>query len=177
MAFDESFTTTDSSGATVELIPGGTEVKVTYESALQYAELIETARLNECTEAYKCMRKGMSAIIPIDLLNLFSWKQVETLVCGAPDIDIDILMENTDYEGCAAGDQHIRFFWEVLREFSPKERSLFLKFVWGRSRLPAGKNFRHMKITRYNPSGNVDNYMPISHTCFFTIDLPAYTNK
>jgi hypothetical protein len=74
MAFDESFTTTDSSGATIELLPGGSEMRVSYESALQYAELIERARLNECTEAYKCMRKGMSAVIPIDLLNLFSWK-------------------------------------------------------------------------------------------------------
>jgi hypothetical protein len=49
MAFDESFTTTDSSGATVELIPGGSEIKVAYETALQYAELIERARLEECT--------------------------------------------------------------------------------------------------------------------------------
>ena len=119
----------------------------------------------------------MSAVVPMDYLNLFSWRQVQTLVCGAPDIDIDILKSNTDYEGCNENDQHIQFFWEVLREMDSKERSLFLKFVWGRSRLPSGRDWKHMKITRYNPPGQVNNYMPITHTCFFTIDLPAYTTK
>ena len=34
-----------------------------------------------------------------------------------------------------------------------------------------------MTITRYDPPGQVNNYMPISHTCFFSIELPAYTSK
>lgn len=29
-----------------------------------------------------------------------------------------------------------QWFWEVLEAFSPLERSLFLRFVWGRTRLP-----------------------------------------
>jgi len=119
----------------------------------------------------------MSAVVPSDYLNLFSWKQVEILVCGAANIDIEILKVNTDYEGCSATDAHILLFWEALTEMIPKERTLFLKFVWGRSKLPSGRDWRHMKITRYNPPGVVNNYLPVSHTCFFTIDLPAYTNK
>ena len=87
---------------------------------------------------------------------------MQTLVCGASDIDIDIdiLKSNTDYEGCNENDQHIQFFWEVLREMDSKERSLFLKFVWVRSRLPSGRDWKHMKITRYYPSGQVNNCMP-----------------
>lgn len=30
----------------------------------------------------------------------------------------------------------IMWFWDVLEEFSNEERSLFLRFVWGRTRLP-----------------------------------------
>lgn len=30
----------------------------------------------------------------------------------------------------------IQWFWEVMEEFSNQERSLFLRFVWGRTRLP-----------------------------------------
>jgi len=30
----------------------------------------------------------------------------------------------------------VRWFWEVMEEFSHVERSLFLRFVWGRTRLP-----------------------------------------
>jgi len=34
MAFEEKFTTTDSSGATIELVPGGSDVAVTFENAV-----------------------------------------------------------------------------------------------------------------------------------------------
>ena len=30
----------------------------------------------------------------------------------------------------------VQWFWEVMDEFSNPERSLFLRFVWGRTRLP-----------------------------------------
>ena len=30
----------------------------------------------------------------------------------------------------------VTWFWEVMEEFSLAERSLFLRFVWGRTRLP-----------------------------------------
>lgn len=177
MAYDEKFTTRDSSGREVELFPGGKEKSVTYENCGEYADLVVKLRLNENPKAYSKLREGISASVPLDYLNLFSWKQLETLVCGTVDVDVDILKENTDYEGCGLSDQHIQHFWEILKEFSQKERSLFLKFVWGRSRLPSGKDWKHMKITRYNPNGPVNNFMPVTHTCFFTIDLPAYTNK
>ena len=177
MAYEETFTTRDSSGRIIELIENGKDIPVTFDNCGEYGQLIVKKRLEEHPIAYNRIRDGMSAVVPIDYLNLLSYKQLETLVCGATNIDIDILKENTEYEGCSASDQHIGFFWEVLKEFSPKEKSLYLKFVWGRSRLPSGKDWKHMKITRSNPSGPVNNYMPVSHTCFFTLDLPAYTNK
>mmetsp|Transcript_7887 Transcript_7887/g.7758 ORF Transcript_7887/g.7758 Transcript_7887/m.7758 type:complete len:270 (-) Transcript_7887:37-846(-) len=176
-AYDEKFTTKDSSGREVELIPDGKEKQVTFHNAGEYADLIEKYRLNENPKAYEAIRNGISAVVPIDYLNLFSWKQIEILVCGAANIDIEILKANTDYEGCTATDPHILLFWESLTEMIPKERTLFLKFVWGRSKLPSGRDWKHMKITRYNPPGQVNNYLPISHTCFFTIDLPPYTTK
>ena len=177
MAYDEKFAAKDSSGREVELVPGGKDLTVTYDNCGQYADLMAKMRLSESDKAIQKIRQGISAVIQIDLLNLFSWRQVETLVCGTVDVDVDILKENTDYEGCGLSDQHIQYFWEVLREFSQIERSLYLKFVWGRKRLPSGKDWSHMKVTRYNPAGPVNNYMPVSHTCFFTLDLPAYTTK
>ena len=71
----------------------------------------------------------------------------------------------------------IKGFWRVLSEFSPKERSLFLRFVWGRSKLPAGKEFKRFQITYKAVSGPADQYLPVSHTCFFTLDLPEYTSE
>jgi hypothetical protein len=175
---DEVFTTRLSNNDLVELVPNGSSQHVTFENCLEYAKLTLSARLNEASSYYHLIRKGMSAVIPMDLLNLFSWKQVETLVCGAVDIKIDILRANTEYSnGANESDPHIGYFWEVLTEMTAKERQLFLKFVWGRSRLPASKTFTHMKITKLIPRGPVDSYLPVTHTCFFTIDLPPYNSK
>jgi len=174
---DENFTTADSSLRTIELIENGSEVPVTYHNAQEYAGLVEKCRLSEGEPQYAAIRKGMSAIIPMNLLSLFNWKQVETKVCGTIDINVDILMERTEYESVDRSAPHIAIFWEVIREMTPKERSLFLRFVWGRSRLPAGKNFKKFKITPMNVGGNVDGHLPVSHTCFFQLDLPAYSTK
>ena len=177
-AFDgETFTTRDSSGRTVELCPDGANRLVTFENALEYADLLEKQRLTEAGAAYAAIRKGMSAIVPMNLLYMFSWKQVETLVCGAADINVDVLKGNTAYDGLSDSSPQIQMFWEVFREMTGKERSLFIRFVWGRSRLPAGKDFKQFKITNKSVSGIVDNYLPVSHTCFFTLDLPCYTSK
>jgi E3 ubiquitin-protein ligase HERC2 len=92
-------------------------------------------------------------------------------------VNIDILMEMTNYEGIDSTANHVKWFWEVLREVTPKDRQLFLRFVWGRSRLPQGKNFKRFKLTALNKGGNEDGYLPVSHTCFFQLDLPTYSSK
>jgi len=81
---------------------------------------------------------------------------VQTKVCGTADVNVDILMENTEYESINKEAPHVLMFWEVLREMSPQERTLFLRFVWGRTRLPAGKNWKKFKLTPLNQSGNID---------------------
>ena len=171
------FTTQDSSGRITELVEGGRERPVTYSTASEYADLVERKRLTESAAIYVAVRRGISAIVPINLLNMFNWKQVEVMVCGAPDINLDLFMKNTEYDGIERGAPCVGFFWEVLREFTPQQRSLFLRFVWGRSRLPASGDFRKFKLTRLNKGGNIDDYLPVSHTCFFQLDLPAYSTK
>lgn len=40
------------------------------------------------------------------------------------------------YKGVEPSASLIQWFWEVMESFSNTERSLFLRFVWGRTRLP-----------------------------------------
>lgn len=40
------------------------------------------------------------------------------------------------FAGIEATAPLVQWFWEVMDEFSNQERSLFLRFVWGRTRLP-----------------------------------------
>ena len=56
---------------------------------------------------------------------------------------------------------------------SDKDRSQFLRFTWGRSRLPKTEPWpRPFKLT-YNKMG--DEMLPIGHTCFFQLELPQYS--
>ena len=63
---------------------------------------------------------------------------------------------------------------------SPAEKSLFINFCSGRSRLPLSASDFPMNFRLVAPppqSGqNPDNYLPVVQTCFFSLSLPKYTN-
>lgn len=67
-----------------------------------------------------------------------------------------------------------------MEEFSNQERSLFLRFVWGRTRLPRtiadfrGRDFVLQVLDKYQPP---DYFLPESYTCFFLLKMPRYTSK
>lgn len=58
------------------------------------------------------------------------------MVCGSPEIPLALLKSVTTYKGVEPHSSLVRWFWEVMEEYSHVERSLFLRFVWGRTRLP-----------------------------------------
>lgn len=66
-----------------------------------------------------------------------------------------------------------KHFWAVLSAMTPELRCQFLRFVWGRSRLPLLRDGatwpRKFKITAR--SGDL---LPHSHMCFFHLELPRY---
>ena len=45
------------------------------------------------------VREGMSRVIPVPLLELFTGAELETMVCGSPDIPIKLLMAVATYKG------------------------------------------------------------------------------
>ena len=69
------------------------------------------------------------------------------------------------------------WLWEVLEELMAEERGFFLQFVWGRSRLPLNEAgfVERFKIQRFGRAP-ADRYFPVAHTCFFALELPAYSS-
>jgi hypothetical protein len=83
-------------------------------------------------EQVENMRKGMATIIPIQLLSLFTWQELELNVCGKNKIDIQLLRENTRYQsGFSDEDEHVQMMWRVLESFSV--RLLFNPFAFSLS--------------------------------------------
>ncbi|KAJ1492349.1 hypothetical protein T484DRAFT_3640833 [Baffinella frigidus] len=147
------------------------------------------ARLHESAVQLARMRAGLCSIVPEPLLALLTAEDLERRVCGSPEIDVASLQRHTRYRGGVTGDQpHVLLFWQVLEEFEQADRRLFLRFAWGRERLPLESDYTEqseMKV-RARPScwregglffGDNDHVLPEAETCFFIIKLPKYRTK
>ena len=79
----------------------------------------------------------MGEVINLAHFSLFQWYELETLVCGSPDVDVEVLRKHTTYRaGLTVNHPVSRNLFKALASFSNEERRLFLRFVWGRNRLP-----------------------------------------
>ncbi|KAA0152184.1 hypothetical protein FNF29_04050 [Cafeteria roenbergensis] len=101
--------------------------------------------------AIAAMARGMLTQVPGPLLRLFAVRELSEGVAGVGDVDVAELRRGTLYEGQAsslgegmathkpAARQRgvVNMFWRILEGFTARERALYLRFVWGRSRLPS----------------------------------------
>jgi len=175
---DQKFVTCLSDGTEIELVPGGKNKIITKENAKEYVELVMKARLSEFDRQMKAIKQGIGMVFPPFLMKIYTWKDLEYKVCGKPTIDLVHLKAITKYSGCSEDDETVKRFWRVLETFSDEERSLYLKFVWGRSRLPlVDEKFGDKHTIKLITPQNCDGSLPIAHTCFFTIDIPRYSSE
>ena len=56
-------------------------------------------------------------MIPLELLHMFDPAELEVLVCGSDDINVEFLKSVTEYDGVSATDPHIVMFWYVQHWF------------------------------------------------------------
>ena len=87
-------------------------------------------------------------------------------------MSVEVLKQHTVYTGWTEEHEVVQRFWRVMKELGNKDRSSFLRFVWGRSRLPKVVWPRPFKL---NHSEAGTDRLPIAHTCFFQLDLPQYS--
>ncbi|PZC79825.1 hypothetical protein B5X24_HaOG215814 [Helicoverpa armigera] len=154
--------------------------RVTPDNKDEYVQLALHYRLHEFDEQVRAVRDGMSRVVPAPLLALFTAADLETLVCGSPDIPVHSLRASATYKGIEPNAPLVQWFWEVMEELSGSERALFLRFVWGRTRLPRApqdprqRDFVLQVLDKYQPP---DHFLPESYTCFFLLKMPRYSCK
>ena len=118
-------------------------------------------------------------MVPPELISLFNEKELELLISGLPDIDLDDLQANTEYTNWRASDRNIEWFWTVLREFTKEEKANFLQFVSGTSKVPIGgfaqlQGMRGVQRFNIHRAYGGQGLLPAAHTCFNQLDLPEY---
>ena len=190
---------------THELIHGGKGVAVTDDNKISYMHAVAQFRMHtQIREQTAAFTRGFRAIIAPEWLHLFSPPEVVRLIAGDNNpLDLKDLRKHTHYYG-GFHDAHrvINWLWEILeKDFSPKERCLFLRFVTSCSKPPL-LGFQHLEPTfsiRCVEVGEDEddgdtvgsvlrgflalrkrdpvNRLPTASTCFNLLKLPNYQKK
>lgn len=80
-----------------------------------------------------------------DLIKLFNDHELELLISGLPEIDVDDLRANTEYSGYTAASPVIQWFWEVVRSLEKQDLALLVQFVTGTSKVPL-EGFKALQV-------------------------------
>lgn len=159
----------------IELIRGGKTKKVTLSNKAEFVELAKKWRLSEFNLQVESIRSGLTNVIPESIFSLLMGKELEELACGKQLLNVTILKQFTEYQGYSPEDKVIINFWNAINEFSNDERIAYLKYVWGRSRLPDPNIYKFIHTIAKTGSSNPDKRLPTATTCYFTLKLPNYS--
>jgi E3 ubiquitin-protein ligase HACE1 len=169
----------------IELKPGGNSIEVTDANKHEYVQLVTEMRMTQAIgHQIKSFREGFHEIIPHSLISLFDEYELELLMSGLPDIDVDDWERNTEYSGAYdATTPVIRWFWDVVHSYDKKNLATLLQFATGCSRVPFG-GFVNLVgatgLTKFTISSTeyTPNKLPTASTCFNLLKLPEYpTNE
>ena len=137
---EQTFSTEDERFGVItveDLIPGGRDIDVTNENKKEYVDLMVKWRIEKrISEQFQAFKEGFHELIPQDLINVFDERELELLIGGIAEIDVDDWKKHTDYRGYTESDEVIQFFWQTVRSWDGEQKSRLLQFTTGTSRIP-----------------------------------------
>ncbi|XP_054858178.1 E3 ubiquitin-protein ligase NEDD4 isoform X2 [Eublepharis macularius] len=121
-----------------ELKSGGSELVVTNENKHEYIYLVIQWRfVNRIKRQMAAFKEGFFELIPQDLIKIFDENELELLMCGLGDVDVNDWREHTKYKnGYCANHVVIQWFWKAVLLMDSEKRIRLLQFVTGTSRVP-----------------------------------------
>lgn len=166
----------------VPLKENGDKTSVTLENRKEFVQLSAQYRLySSIKEQIEALLGGFYEIIPKELISIFNEQEVELLISGTPDIDVDEWRAATEYNGYTSSDPVIVWWWRALKSFNREERAKVLSFATGTSRVPLGgfvdlQGVQGVQRFSIHRAYGDPSRLPQAHTCFNQIDLPQYTS-
>ncbi|XP_071239242.1 E3 ubiquitin-protein ligase HACE1 isoform X3 [Salvelinus alpinus] len=168
----------------VPLKPGGTSIIVTQDNKAEYVQLVTELRMTRAIQPQiNAFLHGFHTFIPPSLIQLFDEYELELLLSGMPEIDVQDWHRNTEYtSGYDLEEPVIQWFWKVVESLTQEERVLLLQFVTGSSRVPhggfaflmGGSGLQKFTIASVPYTSNL---LPTSSTCINMMKLPEYPSQ
>jgi E3 ubiquitin-protein ligase HUWE1 len=102
------------------------------------------------------------------LIRIFSEQELELLISGLPDIDVNAWKNNTELHGYSASDAVIQWWWRAVRSFDQTEKAKLLQFITGTSKVPL-EGFAHLQGVQGTQRFNIHkaygaDRLPAAHT-------------
>ena len=160
----------------IPLKKDGDKISVDINNKDEYVDLYLDWYFNKSIqEVFTSFEKGFYRVFSRDLSKILSPEELELIICGTQVLDFNELKRVCKYEEYNENDETIKYFWEVLLNFSEDEKKRFLSFVTGCDRAPID-GLGSLPITISNGGSDVEQ-LPSAHTCFNNLILPNYKNK
>ncbi|TVU05242.1 hypothetical protein EJB05_48400, partial [Eragrostis curvula] len=166
-----------------ELISGGKDTIVNSENRSNYIHLLIQDRFVNCTRdqlAYFSL--GFNSMfgrreLPKYFFEALDVEDFNQMLGGSKDtIDVKEWRAHTDYNGYRETSRRVKWFWKVVKAMTVEQQRLLLFFWTSVKYLPfdgfSGLGSR-LSIFR---SPNSCDHLPTSGTCFYKLNLPAYTS-
>ncbi|XP_072936483.1 E3 ubiquitin-protein ligase Su(dx) [Epargyreus clarus] len=162
-----------------ELKPSGDKERVTEANKEQYLQLVTQWRMTRgIEEQTSAFLDGFNEVVPLEWLKYFDERELELMLCGMQEVDVDDWARNTIYRHYTRTSKQVVWFWQFVRQMDNEKRARLLQFVTGTCRVPVGgfaelmgsngpQRFCIEKVGK-------DTWLPRSHTCFNRLDLPPY---
>lgn len=166
---------------THQLKNDGENELVTLVNKEEYISLLTDWRFTRGVEEQtKAFLDGFNEVVPLEWLRYFDEKELELMLCGMQEIDLNDWQKNTIYRHYTKNSKQIHWFWQVVKEMDNEKRIRLLQFVTGTCRLPVG-GFAELIGSNGPQKFCIDKvgketWLPRSHTCFNRLDLPPYKN-
>jgi hypothetical protein len=180
---DFSITEKDRQGntVTVNLKPDEPDLIVNNENKHEYLDLLLKYFFHSTENQMNAIKEGFYQFVPLEYLKEFEPEELEQLLAGNKDIDVNDLKSNTEYgEGYTESHPVIKLFWEVMFSLSQEELRSFLQFTTGSNKVPIG-GFSHLYGSngpqRFTIVVKKAQGLPTAHSCFNRLDLPTFADK
>jgi hypothetical protein len=99
----------------IEFIPNGATIQVTNENKHEYVRLVcQEKMIGSIREQVNAFLEGFYTIIPKSLISIFNEQELELLISGLPDIDIEDLKVNTEYHKYRPNSLQVRISYSRL---------------------------------------------------------------
>eukprot|EP00656_Telonema_subtile_P028768 TRINITY_DN3138_c0_g1_i1.p1 TRINITY_DN3138_c0_g1~~TRINITY_DN3138_c0_g1_i1.p1 ORF type:complete len:425 (-),score=131.78 TRINITY_DN3138_c0_g1_i1:256-1530(-) len=166
---------------------GGLSVDMSMDNRVDWVEYqFHWALRGRIKDELERLLMGFWSVVNPKLISVFSWQELQMIMCGNMELDTADWEANTKYEGGYSTEHPaVKWFWEVVNELTEPDRIKMLQFVTGSQSVPI-EGFKGLadrsglftlKKVKHGTKATGGQSMPIGHTCANTLDLPAVSDK